>query len=378
MHKISWLYSLLLVVPAMAQSGDTSLTDAKSIPQLKVPSGFHVEVLAEVPKARSMVLAGPDTLLVSTQFAGQLYAISNAFGAEPVVHVLTEKLRIPNGIAFADGDLYVAQPERVIRYRNVLKQLDGLGEPEVIVEGLPAGKLHSWRYAAFGPDGKLYISIGAPCNVCEVSDTALIMRMNRDGSERDVYARGVRNSVGFDWQPGSNVLWFTDNGRDMLGDNEPPDELNQAESAGLSFGFPYCHGTDTVDPDPQLAALGRCSDSRPPAKHLPAHVAPLGIAFYDGKMFPPEYQGQIFIAEHGSWNRSEKIGYRLSLVRLDETGKQAVSYEPFIEGWLAGNDVLGRPADVLVAPDGALLVSDDHAGRIYRVSYKRASQDREN
>ena len=378
MYKLAGLLGFLLVFPVIAWTDDKAVADASIPLKLKAPPGFHIEVLADVPKARSMVLAGSDTLLVSTQFAGQLYAITNAFGAEPVVRVLAEKLRIPNGIAFADGDLYVAQPERVLRYPNVLAQLDGLGEPEVIVEGLPAGKLHSWRYAAFGPDGKLYISIGAPCNVCAVTDTALIMRMNRDGSQREVYARGVRNSVGFDWQPGSNVLWFTDNGRDMLGDNEPPDELNKAESTGLNFGFPFCHGGETPDPDPQLAALGRCSESQPPVKALPAHVAPLGIAFYDGKMFPPEYKGQIFIAEHGSWNRAEKIGYRLSLVRLDAAGKQVVSYEPFIEGWLAGNDVLGRPADVLVAPDGSLLVSDDQAGKIYRVSYTGASQDREN
>ena len=377
MRKIAWLLYFLLMLPLFVLADDKAVADSDSAVKLKVPPGFKIEVLADVPKARSMVLADADTLLVSTQFAGQLYAISNVFGAEPVVHVLAEKLRIPNGIAFADGDLYVVQPERVLRYRNVLGQLDGLGEPEVIVDGLPAGKLHSWRYAAFGPDGKLYISIGAPCNVCEVSDTALIMRMNRDGSEREIFARGVRNSVGFDWQPGSNVLWFTDNGRDMLGDNEPADELNKAESAGLNFGFPFCHGTDTAEPDAKLAALGRCSDSQRPVKGLPAHVAPLGMAFYDGKMFPPEYKDQIFIAEHGSWNRSEKIGYRLSLVRLDAAGKQAVSYEPFIEGWLAGKDVLGRPVDVLVAPDGALLVSDDQAGKIYRISYKDASQRRE-
>jgi glucose/arabinose dehydrogenase len=377
MNKIAWSLCLLLAMPVIALTDDKIATDAKNTLQLTVPPGFQIEVLADVPKARSMVMAGPDTLLVSTQFAGQLYAVSNAFGADPIVHVLAEKLRIPNGIAFADEDLYVAQPERVLRYRNVLEHLDGLGEPEVIVADLPAGKLHSWRYAAFGPDGKLYISIGAPCNVCDAPGTALILRMNRDGSEREVYAKGVRNSVGFDWQPGSNVFWFSDNGRDMLGDDEPPDELNRATAAGMHFGFPFCHGGRVAEPDPQLAALGRCSDSEPPAQALPAHVAPLGMAFYDGDMFPAAYNGQIFIAEHGSWNRSTKVGYRVSLARLDAAGKQVVSYEPFVQGWLSGEDVSGRPADVLVAPDGSLLVSDDQAGKIYRVSYAGASQDQQ-
>jgi glucose/arabinose dehydrogenase len=199
--------------------------------------------------------------------------------------------------------------------------------------------------------------------------------MNRDGSGREVFAEGVRNSVGFDWQPGSNVFWFTDNGRDMLGDEQPPDELNRAAVAGKHFGFPFCHGGVVADPDPQLAALGRCSEAESPAKALPAHVAPLGIVFYDGAMFPATYNGQIFIAEHGSWNRNSKIGYRVSLLRLDAAGKQVVSYEPFIQGWLSDQDVSGRPVDVLVAPDGSLLVSDDHAGKIYRVRYMGTSQD---
>jgi glucose/arabinose dehydrogenase len=365
---------LTLLMPCFALAAEQPVRQTSTVP-LSAPPGFRVEVLAEVPKARSMVLAGADTLLVSTQFAGKLYAISKAFSAKPEVHVLAEKLKVPNGIAYADGDLYVAQPERLLRYADVLNQLKGLGEPEVILDDLPAGKLHSWRYLAFGPDGKLYMTIGAPCNVCDAPDTALILRMNRDGTQLEVFAEGIRNSVGLAWQPGTNALWFTDNGRDMLGDDTPPDELNRAEEAGLHFGFPFCHGGKIPDPDPQLASLGSCSDSVPPVQPLSAHVAPLGLTFYTGDMFPAAYKGQILIAEHGSWNRSKKIGYRVSLVRLDAAGKQAVSYEPFIDGGLDGDEVYGRPVDLLVAPDGALLVSDDYAGKIYRVSYVGASQD---
>jgi len=370
-----WVLCALLAIPGIASAANAPEQAANSVPTFTAPAGFRVDVLADVPKARSIVLAGPDTLFVSTQFAGQLYAITNAFGPAPVVRVIAEKLKIPNGIAFADGDLYVAQPDRLIRFRKVLDQLDGLGEPEVIVDDLPAGKLHSWRYLAFGPDGKLYMSIGAPCNICDAPGTALILRMNRDGSEREVYARGIRNSVGFDWHPVTGELWFTDNGRDMLGDDKPADELNRAPAAGLHFGFPFCHGGNIVDPDPAMAALGRCSDAEPPAQALPAHVAAVGMAFYTGTMFPPEYRGQVFIAEHGSWNRSSKIGYRVSLVRLDASGKEALGYEPFIEGWLNGETATGRPADILVAPDGSLLVSDDQAGKIYRVSYTGASPE---
>ena len=234
---------------------------------------------------------------------------------------------------------------------------------------LPAGKQHSWKYIAFGPDSKLYVSVGAPCNICDAPGYALILRMNADGSDREVYARGIRNTVGFDWHPVTGSLWFTDNNRDMMGDDLPPGELNQAENAGQHFGFPFCHGTDVVEPEPELAALGSCADSVAPTQELGAHVAPLGIAFYTGSMFPEAYQNQVFIAEHGSWNRSEKIGYRVSLVRLDRSGRKALSYEPFAEGWLQGDKVSGRPVDIIVAPDGSLLVSDDKDGGIYRISY---------
>jgi len=246
--------------------------------------------------------------------------------------------------------------------------LDDPGEPEVVADDLPtAGKLHSWKYIAFGPDGKLYMSVGSPCNICDEPDYGLILRMNRDGTDREIYARGIRNSVGFDWQPDTGELWFTDNNRDLMGDDKPPGELNRVVHPGLHFGFPFCHGTDTAEPEAELAALGTCADSEPPVLELPAHVAPLGIAFYQGDMFPDAYQGQIFIAEHGSWNRSKKIGYRVSLVQLEDG--VPVSYEPFAEGWLQNESVAGRPVDLLVLGDGSMLVSDDYANKIYRISY---------
>jgi glucose/arabinose dehydrogenase len=230
------------------------------------------------------------------------------------------------------------------------------------------GGLHAWKFIAFGPDGKLYVPVGVPCNVC-VEDTAygIIARMNPDGSELETFASGVRNTVGFDWHPKTGELWFTDNGRDWMGDDQPPDELNHAPESGLHFGFPYCHG-GTI-PDPDFGRRRACDEFTPPAINLGPHVAALGMRFYTGAMFPETYTNQIFIAEHGSWNRTVPIGYRVSLVRLDESG-QAVSYEPFVEGWLRAGGAWGRPVDVLVMPDGALLVSDDLAGAIYRISYQ--------
>lgn len=341
----------------------------RDVGYLKLPRGFAVEVLAEVPGARSMALGAKGTLFVSTQFAGRLFAVRDAFSGAPQVITLAEGLKVANGIAFHRGALYVAEPQRILRFESVEKRLDAPGSPNVVVADLPYAKpLHAWKYIAFGPDGKLYVPIGAPCNVCNEPGFGVIMRMNRDGSAREVFARGVRNSVGFDWHPGSGEFWFTDNGRDRLGDAVPPCELNRATQAGLDFGFPYCHGG--AIPDPEFSAAGRCEDAVPPARALGPHVAPLGMKFYTGRMFPREYRDQIFIAEHGSWNRSReagKTGHGVAVVRLNDG--QAVSYETFMDGFLDGDEARGRPVDVLVAPDGALLVSDDKAGLIYRVSY---------
>jgi glucose/arabinose dehydrogenase len=310
------------------------------------------------------------TLFVSTRRLGKLYAVTRAFSGSPQVITIAADLDMPNGIAFFDGALYVAEAQRIVRYRNIETRLEDPGKPELVAAELPyKNKLHAWKYIGFGPDRKLYVSIGAPCNACEAPELSVILRMNADGSGREVFARGVRNSVGFDWHPQTGEFWFTDNGRDMLGDDIPPGELNRAHRPGLDFGFPYCHGADIADP--KFGVAGRCADAVHPSQPLVAHVAPLGMRFYTGSMFPEDYHRQVFIAEHGSWNRSKsagKTGYRVTLVRLN--GNEPVSYEPFMEGFLNDEQkVLGRPVDLLVAPDGALLVSDDQRGVIYKVTY---------
>jgi glucose/arabinose dehydrogenase len=235
----------------------------------------------------------------------------------------------------------------------------------VVRDDLPKDRHHGWRYIAFGPDGKLYVPIGAPCNICNEPKYAVMTRMNPDGSDYEVFARGIRNTVGFTWHPTTRELWFTDNGRDWMGDDQPPCELNHAPHAGLDFGFPYCHGSNVKDP--QFGALGDCSKMTPPIQALGAHVAPLAVKFYTGTAFPQNYRNQAFIAEHGSWNRKQKSGYRISTVRLD--GGKAVGYEPFASGFNRGDEVFGRPVDLLVLADGSMLVSDDHAGAIYRIHY---------
>jgi glucose/arabinose dehydrogenase len=230
---------------------------------------------------------------------------------------------------------------------------------------------HGWKYIAFGPDGKLYVPVGAPCNICLSDDAvyASVTRINADGSGREIFASGVRNSVGFAWHPETKEMWFTDNGRDMLGENSPPCELNRAPRAGLHFGYPFCHG-GTIK-DPEFGSKRPCGDFTVPAQNLGPHVAPLGLKFYTGNQFPAEYKNQLFIAEHGSWNRSKKIGYRVSLVKVKDN-TTATSYETFASGWLdeSTDNAWGRPVDVLVMADGSLLVSDDHAGVIYRIVYK--------
>nr|WP_275983146.1 PQQ-dependent sugar dehydrogenase [Propionivibrio soli] len=275
---------------------------------------------------------------------------------------------MPSGVAYRDGRLYVGAVNRILRYDDIDNRLDDPPQPVVVTDKLPSETHHGWKFIAFGPDGKLYVPVGAPCNICEPEKDvyASLLRMNADGSDLQVFAHGIRNTVGFDWQPQTGALWFTENGRDMLGDDVPPDELNRASRAGQHFGYPYCHGGDIADP--QFGDKRRCDAFEPPARKLGPHVAALGMRFYTGRMFPAEYRNQIFIAEHGSWNRAQKIGYRISLVRVQ--GDKAVAYETFASGWLDGQSVWGRPSDVLVLPDGSLLVADDYADVIYRISYR--------
>jgi glucose/arabinose dehydrogenase len=353
--------ALLVVVAPCVVRADIDLAD------IRLPPGFSIEVYANVPHARSMALGDDGTIFVANRSASSIYAVIplNEGGTE--VLELASGLATPNGVAYRDGDLYVAEISRVLRFKNAGSRLRNMPKPEVLDVELPQEKMHGWRYISFGPDGRLYLAIGAPCNVCDrgAEGFGQIIRMNPDGTEREMFAEGIRNSVGFAWHPDTGELWFTDNGRDMLGDDIPPDELNHAGNQGLHFGFPYCHAGDI--PDPEFGSDKHCEDFTPPAQKLGPHVAPLGLTFYNGDMFPEDYKGQIFVAEHGSWNRSSKIGYRVGLVRLEEG--EAVSYEVFAEGWLQGESVSGRPVDVLELGDGSLLVSDDYAGKIYRISY---------
>ncbi|MDH4030783.1 MAG: PQQ-dependent sugar dehydrogenase [Chromatiales bacterium] len=342
--------------------------------RIRLPEGFRIEVFAaDVPNARSMAL-GDYTLFVGTRTVGDVYAIPLARRGDGTVmagetHTLVSGLRRPNGVAFRDGDLFVAEVNRIIRFEDVENRLDS-AEYSVVADDFPSVRAHGWKYIAFGPDDKLYVPIGAPCNVCDRPGFAVITRMDPDGSNREVFAEGVRNTVGFTWHPGTGVMWFTDNGRDRMGDDVPSCELNRAPAAGIHFGFPYCHGGNV--PDPDFSAGRSCDEFAAPAIRLGAHVAPLGLKFYDGQMFPEEYRGQLFVAEHGSWNRSEPVGYRITLVRF-ENG-EAVGRETFADGWLQDGESWGRPVDVLVLADDSLLVSDDKAGRIYRIVYSGDSQ----
>jgi glucose/arabinose dehydrogenase len=264
----------------------------------------------------------------------------------------------------------VAEVSRILRFDGIEARLSDPPSPVVVRDDHPTDRHHGWKFIAFGPDGWLYVPVGAPCNVCAVADPhAAITRLSPDGKRREIVARGVRNTVGFDWHPETGDLWFTDNGRDLLGDDLPPDEINRAPKPGLDFGFPRCHGRSVVDP--AFGSAGACDGVVPPEVELPAHVAALGLRFYTGRAFPGEYRGDAFVCEHGSWNRSRKIGYRIERVRV--AGGRAAGREVFVEGWLQGEEPWGRPVDLVVAADGSLLVSDDHAGVVYRIRWTGSS-----
>jgi glucose/arabinose dehydrogenase len=343
---------------------------ALELDRIQLPPGFSIEVWTDdVPGARSLT-RGPDgVIFVGTQQKGSVYAVVDRDGDQKVdaVHTVASGLNVPNGVAFRDGALYVAEINRVLRYDDIAGRLEKAPRPVVVVADLPTEKQHGWKFIAFGPDGKLYVPVGAPCNICEVEDPfATILRMNADGSDREVFARGVRNTVGFDWDPQTDELWFTDNGRDFLGDEAPPDELNHAPRAGMFFGYPFCHG-DGIE-DPQFGSDQKCAEMTKPAQKLGPHVAAIGMRFYTGEQFPAEYRGQILIAEHGSWNRSTPIGYRV--MRVTVSSGKATSYEPLAQGWLQGRRPWGRPVDVELLGDGSVLVSDDVQGAIYRIRYR--------
>ncbi len=353
----------------------SSAGNADDLPldQIQLPEGFSISIFADkVENARQMTRADDGTIFVGSRRAGRVYAVTDEdhdYVANKV-YTIDQNLDLPSGVSYRDGSLYVGAISRILRYDNIEQQLNSPPEPVVVRDDFPSDQHHGWKFIAFGPDGKLYVPVGAPCNVCDESGYATIKRMNADGSELEDFAHGVRNSVGFDWDPLTHELWFTDNGRDLLGDDIPACELNHAPTAGMHFGFPFCHGGDVADP--AFGEQRSCSEFVSPAQKLGAHVAPLGVTFYTGKQFPEQYQNQIFIPEHGSWNRSSKVGYRITMVTLDEN-RQVSGYEPFATGWLQGEQSWGRPVDLLVLPDGSMLVSDDQAGVIYRISYAPAA-----
>lgn len=355
---------------------------AQSLPvdRIKLPPGFVISIFASgLPGARSMAVAGNDLVFVGTRNqGGRVYALRHAGGKAVRTITVASGLNVPNGVALKDGALYVGEINRILRFDNIEARLESGSmpapslQPVVVTDRYPRDGHHGAKYIRFGPDGKLYIPVGAPCNICapDPDRYAAITRVAADGSGYEVVARGVRNTVGFDWHPQTGELWFTDNGRDMMGDEIPNDELNHvprnSTAAGAHYGYPYCHQGDIADPE--FGRQKACSEFVAPAAKLGPHVAALGMRFYTGNQFPAEYRNNIFIAEHGSWNRSKKIGYRVKRVVVD--GGKAVKQEVFAEGWLDNERVWGRPVDIATLPDGSLLVSDDHAGAIYRIEYR--------
>jgi len=363
--KIVFLYTTVLL--ACTMHAQPMPADSIPLEKITLPAGYHIELYASgVTNARAMDFADDGTLFVGSMTAGNVYAVSR----DGTVTVVADSLQMPTGLDFFEGDLYVSEVSRILKFPRILETYRQSPKPLVVNASLPSDQWHGWKFIRIGPDRKIYVPVGAPCNVCLGSREiyASILCMNLDGSNVEIFAQGVRNTVGFDWEPGSNgILWFTDNGRDEMGDDLPPDELNKAPVHGKHYGFPYMHG-HTPDPvywkdRPTSAAFIS------PALELPAHVAALGMRFYTGKLFEPKYFNGIFIAEHGSWNRSKKAGYKVSFVPVEKG--RVMGYETFASGWMENEQAWGRPADVQVGPDGALYVADDLAGCIYRIYYNK-------
>ena len=341
--------------------------------QLHLPYGFKISIYAEdVPSARQMAVGRQGVVYVGTR-EGSVYALQDADGdgVAEQRYVVAQNLYLPNGVAYRDGALYVAEVNRIIRFDNIEANLENPPAPIVVFDKLPSDKHHGWKYLRFGPDGKLYSAVGAPCNVCKPEDEiyASLFRINPDGSGFQIIANGVRNTVGFDWEPRTQHLFFNDNGRDNMGDDVPPDELNQWTGNKDHYGFPFCHG-GTI-PEPEFERDNKkCGYFIGPEWRYKAHVAPLGMKFYTGQQFPEQYYKQLFVAEHGSWNRSVPQGYQVALIKFRDA--EPFNEQAFVSGWLtASGEVLGRPVDVVQTADGSLLISDDKLGVIYKVEYKK-------
>lgn len=342
--------------------------------KISLPDGFKMDVFARVNNARAMAWSPNGTLFVSNRGGDKVYAVQDTDGdwKADEKYVIASDLRMPNGVAFKDGSLYVAEVSKLWRFDNVEDDLSNPPTPVMIYDDYPKDGHHGWKYIAFGPDGKLYVPVGAPCNICESKNEmyASITRMDPDGSNREVYASGVRNTVGFTWHPETGEMWFTDNGRDMLGNDIPPCELNRVAEAGQHFGYPYCHGGDIKDPE--FGDKYPCSDFVKPAQNLGPHVAPLGLKFCSSNTFPSSYKNKIFIAEHGSWNRDQDVGHTgHKITMVTEKNGVGVAYEDFATGFLnkETNTAWSRPVDILFMEDGSMLVSDDLSGTIFRIWY---------
>ncbi len=339
--------------------------------KILLPDGFKIDIYVDnIRNARSLTMSPAGTLFIGTRDDGRVWAVRDEdhdYIAEKV-YTIASGLNSPNGVAFKDGDLYVGEINRILRFKDIEKHLENPGTPEVIYDKYPTETHHGWKYIAFGPDGKLYVPVGAPCNICESKDPIFntITRLDVNTKKMEIVEYGIRNSVGMAWDPDNKSLWFTDNGRDWMGDDIPSCELNHATRDGQHFGYPYCHQGDI--PDPEFGTKRSCSEFVPPAQKLGPHVAPLGLEFYTGRQFPSAYHKQILVAEHGSWNRKTPLGYRIALVTLDKN-RNAVNNTIFAEGWLQGGRAWGRPVDLEQMADGSLLVSDDYANVVYRISY---------
>lgn len=385
MKWLVWILGISLACAPATREENTELpvanpsltsSEGLQLDRVQLPEGFRISVFARVENARSLVWSPGGTLFVGNRRGDRVYAVRDTDGdwKADEKYEIGKGMRMPNGVAMKDGDLYVAEVSKLWRFKDIEANLSQPPKPELIYKDYPTDGHHGWKYIAFGPDGKLYIPVGAPCNVCVSKDEryASITRMNPDGTDREVYAHGVRNTVGFTWHPVTGELWFTDNGRDWLGNDEPPCELNRASEKGQHFGFPYCHGG--YYKDPEFGGGTSCNDYVSPAQNLGPHVAPLGVTFCTSKQFPDSYRNKIFIAEHGSWNRDASAGhtgYKVTMV-TEKDGK-GIAYEDFATGFLdkATNKAWARPVAVLFTPDGSLLVSDDLSGTIFRISYQR-------
>ena len=354
-------------------AGKLTATPVSDIPlqSFKLPPGFRAEIWASgMPGARAMARAENGKIYIGTRGIGRVYELTD-HGVTRSARVVVDKLVQPSGVAYANGALYVMAIDKVLRFDGIASNPAVAAVDMTAAFKLPPEQHHNWKFINFGPDGKLYVPFGAPCNICEPgAEYAQIRRYNADGSGMEVIARGVRNTQGFAWHPETREMWFTDHGRDWMGDDGPPDELNRMVKTGLNFGFPYCHANGMADRD--FPRANACADVTLPVQTMGPHSAVMGLHFYTGAMFPAEYRNALFVARKGSWNRTQKFGYDVVIVHTDAQGSNP-RIQPFMTGFLdASNDNFsGRPTYLLQLPDGSLLISDEQLGAIYRISYAR-------